>query len=154
MIQFIASSETLPDLNQYVNLDIYDKMTDTTYRPLFKFTSQATNFSYTSIPLSTDYSNKERFVRIGFIPLVGLSEFTAFGFIGFGTTDLPYGLYNVEIYQNIDNSNMNPDNAVKKIWSGLLNAVAYKNNLAVEYTEYADNDSENESIYITAVANN
>jgi len=63
-------------------------------------------------------------------------------------------MYNVTAYQNNSSSNLDPDNAIKTIWNGLMNLRPETTNEAVNYTEYTNNDSENDSVYITAVANN
>jgi hypothetical protein len=46
------------------------------------------------------------------------------------------------------------DEHFKIIWNGLMNLRPETTNEAVNYTEYTNNDSENDSVYITAVANN
>tara|TARA_R100001594_G_scaffold45783_1_gene78686 strand:- start:1388 stop:1822 length:435 start_codon:yes stop_codon:yes gene_type:complete len=142
----IQLTRALTTVNQSVYLDIYDKMTNSDYRPLFTFTSQASNTSFTFVPFIADYTNKNRYVKCsifvstaGFIPGSGI--------IHFGSTDLPYGFYDVVVYQNTSNSNLDPT-GLTQIWEGLANVVA-QNNPAVEYTEYNTNDSDTESVYIT-----
>ena len=147
MIQLTRSTV---NTTQYVYLDIYDKMTNTDYQPLFTFTSQLSDYSFTTISFNTVYTNKERYVRCGFI--IGSNFTPALGFITFGNTDLPYGFYDVTVYQNSSSSNLDPT-GLSVIWNGLANLNAeqtgsYKNP-AVEYTDYDTNDADSESVYIT-----
>ena len=65
-----------------------------------------------------------------------------------GDSDFPYGFYNVTIWQNNSNSNLDPDNAIKIIYKGLMN-FAETGLPAVTYTEYTTNDTDTESVYIT-----
>ena len=59
--------------------------------------------------------------------------------------------YDVNIYQNDPSTatNLDPDNAIKKIYTGLMNLTPKAGNEAIDYTEYTTNDSETESVYIT-----
>tara|TARA_R100000700_G_C3175397_1_gene150236 strand:+ start:1059 stop:1511 length:453 start_codon:yes stop_codon:yes gene_type:complete len=133
-----------------VSLDLYDKMTNADYPPLFTFTSQASGDSLTTLPLATDYENKDRYVSCGFI--TGSNFVPSLGFITFGTTDLPYGFYDATIYQNSGSSNLDPT-GLTIIWEGLANFYAIETgilkNPAVEYTDYDNNDADTESVYIT-----
>ena len=135
---------------QYAYLDIYDKMTNTDYRPLFTFTSQATGYSFTLIAFSADYTDKERYVSCSF--LVGATFSPLFGAINFGNTAAPYGFYDFTVYQNSSNSNL-LTTGLNVIYNGLANFSAEQTgnfkNPAVEYTDYSVNDSDTESVYIT-----
>lgn len=135
---------------QFAYLDIYDKMTNTDYRPLFTFTSQATGYSFTIIAFSADYSDKERYVSCGFLVASALNPL--FGAINFGNTAAPYGFYDVTVYQNSSNSNI-LTTGLNVIYNGLANFSAEQTgafkNPAVEYTDYNTNDSDTESVYIT-----
>ena len=140
----------IPAKSYNVDLDLYDKMTNADYSPLFTFTSQASGGSFTTLPLSTSYDNKDRYVRCAFI--VGYNFSPTLGFITYGSTDLPYGFYDVTIYQNSGSSNLDPT-GLTIIWKGLANLYAIDTgsfkNPAVEYTEYNNNDTDTESVYIT-----
>jgi hypothetical protein len=143
MIQLTRHSSTV---QQSVYLEIYDKMTNIDYKPLFTFTSQASKKSFTFVPFVVDYTNKNRYVKCDF--LVAATAFLpTFGIIHFGSTDLPYGFYDVIIYQNTSDSNLDPT-GLTQIWDGLANVVP-NNNPAVEYTEYNTNDADTESVYVT-----
>ena len=72
-----------------------------------------------------------------------------------GTDEFPLGLYNLTIYQIDSSGELDPANATATLYSGLLNMKASAattgtdNFEAVQYTEYTNNDSENESVYLT-----
>ena len=147
MIQLTRSDELI---SQYVYLNLHDEMTGafpTAYAPLCIFTSQLTGKSIAVIPLSTDYSNKDRYVKIQLIPNYVVSVPVS-GYFIVGNTDYPYGLYYAEIYQNSSGTNLDPDSAIKKTYTGLMN-LTQSGNPAVTYTEYTTNDSDTESVYIT-----
>ena len=82
---------------------------------------------------------------------VNTTDSPSIGRIVLGTTDFPYGMYDVNIYQNDPSTatNLDPDNAIKKIYTGLMNLTPKAGNEAIDYTEYTTNDSETESVYIT-----
>ena len=119
----------------YVN--IYDEMTATTYNPLIAITSQSTNKTKYVIPAIVDLTNKERYVKLAInISNSGTDSPTA-GIISIGDTEFPYGFYDVVIYQNNNNTNIDPDNAIKVIYKTIMNLKAL-NNDAITYTEYTD----------------
>tara|TARA_R100000458_G_C8104384_1_gene129798 strand:+ start:22 stop:465 length:444 start_codon:yes stop_codon:yes gene_type:complete len=134
-----------------IRLNIYDEFNGTnTYKPLCVFTSQASGSSITTIPFGYSFVNKERYVQLTF--LLSTLDIPASGFIKFGNTDLPYGLYDTSIYENSSNTNLNPS-GLNVVWKGLANLTAqqtgtYKNP-AIEYKDYTTNDSDTESVYIT-----
>jgi|TARA_R110000824_G_scaffold60148_6_gene161072 hypothetical protein len=141
MIQLIRNAS-----QQFVYLDIYDKMTNADYNPLFTFTSQESKNGHNVVPLSTDYTNKSRYVEFVFIP--STLTIPNLGIFEIGTTDYPYGMYNTTIYQNTSSSNLDPT-GLTVIWNGLTNIIADSTNPAVEYTDYDTNDTDTESVYIT-----
>ena len=65
-----------------------------------------------------------------------------------GNTDFPLGFYDVVIYQNSSNSNLDPS-GLTTIWNGLMNLTSNSTTNPVTYTEYTTNDSDTESVYIT-----
>ena len=72
-----------------------------------------------------------------------------------GTDEFPLGFYNMTIYQIDTQGELDPANATATLYSGLLNMTASDattgtgNFESVQYTEYTNNDSENESVYLT-----
>jgi hypothetical protein len=141
MIQILANST-----QTFIYLDIYDKMTNTDYKPLFNFKSQESKNSQNVVPYTVDYSQKERYVKCSVT--AGGGVFPSLGMFEAGSIDYPFGMYNTTIYQNTSDTNYDPT-GLTVIWNGLSNIYAATTNPAVEYTEYVENDSEVESIYIT-----
>ena len=130
-----------------VRLNLYDKMTDITYKPLYQITSLQSNKTKYFISNSIDTSNKDRYIETSFKTNYEDTELLVGGLIYLGTDDFPYGLYDVTIYQNSGTSNLDPD-GLTQIYSGLMNLTA-SGNESVEYTEYTTNDSDTDSVYIT-----
>ncbi len=135
-------------------LDIYDKMTIDSGRVLMTLTSQFTGKSKT-VSLNTIYTNKERYVSLSFYTtrMLNLEDLLE-AKIQLGTKEFPMGFYDAILYQNADDNNLDTT-GLPVIWNGLMNIAGNTNSTeSVTYTEYANNDSENDSVYITAVANN
>ena len=147
MIQATRNNSTLNTAN-YIRLNLYDKITSSTiYNPLVSITSQITGKTKTFVVGNTDITNKERYLSMLYnIRNNGTETLTA-GIISIGDNDYPYGFYDVTIYQNTSNTNID-SSGLNKIFTGLLNFKAVNNN-AVTYTEYTTNDSDTESVYIT-----
>lgn len=61
MIQFTRDKTSATSNITYINL--YDEMTNSTYKPLVKVTSQLTGKEKYFIP-TTSYSNKDRYVQL------------------------------------------------------------------------------------------
>ncbi len=149
MMQMTSFTGVFKDF--YINF--FDEMSQLyyLYPPLFSFKSQLSGKTLYALPKATSYDNKERYVKVQFtvsslsIPIVGV--------LNLGNTNYPYGMYDVTIYENDGTYNLDPT-GLPVVYNGLMNLKAQTNNLAVDYTEYTVNDSENESVYITAVANN
>ena len=80
------------------------------------------------------------------------SEQLVNGWVNFGNQNFPFGFYNVTIYQNNDNTNLDPTNTIKTLWTGLANLTTDTTQSitpTVNYTAYTTNDADTESIYIT-----
>tara|TARA_R100000781_G_scaffold31379_1_gene22884 strand:+ start:1493 stop:1951 length:459 start_codon:yes stop_codon:yes gene_type:complete len=136
-------------LNNDFYLDINDKMTVDLYRILITFTSQFTNKSKTFLA-NTDYTNKERYIKLGLFTTRDIAqEDLSLSRIQLGTTDFPLGFYDAILYQNTDNTNLDPT-GLPVIWNGVMNLSGYSNATeSVSYTEYTTNDADTESIYLT-----
>ena len=143
-----------PFINQFY-LNLYDKMTSTDYYLLVNCKSQLTGYEK-SFRVVTVYTNKERYVQ-GLIYVITdpASENLSTGNVVFGDTNFPFGFYDITIYQNNNDTNLDPANAVKTLYVGLGNCAAiktdgsYNPDVPVEYTKYTTNDSDTESVYIT-----
>ena len=148
MFQLSRSNSTTSN-TFYLNL--YDEMTATTYSPLISLTSQLTKKSKVFRPLSVDTStHTARYIGLLFEILTSAaSENLVGGQVFLGSTDYPLGFYDLVIYQNSNNTNLDPDSAVKRIFTGLANLSATNAVAPVTYSEYTTNDSDTESVYIT-----
>ena len=146
MIQLIRKTSLSVHL---IYLNIYDKMTNADYRPLMTITSQLTGNSKTFIVTTVNYVNKDRYVEmLVYVQPVSIGENLSGGSIYLGNTDFPLGFYDVVIYQNSSNTNLDPS-GLTTIWNGLMNLTSNSTTNPVEYTEYTTNDSDTESVYIT-----
>ena len=150
MIQLTTQNTNL----QAFYVAIYDEMiingSETTMAPLISFTSQLTGKTKNFLSFSGySFAQKERYVRITLF--VNTTDIPANGQIILGTTDFPYGMYDMKIYQNDPSTatNLDPDDAIKLLYTGLMNLEAKSGNEAIDYKEYTTNDSETESVYIT-----
>tara|TARA_R100001163_G_scaffold34119_1_gene26377 strand:+ start:155 stop:598 length:444 start_codon:yes stop_codon:yes gene_type:complete len=146
MIQLIRATSLQFKL---IRLNLYDKMTNADYRPLMTITSQLTGNSKTFLPASVSYTYKERYVQVlVYVQPVSVGENLSAGSLYLGNTDFPLGFYDVVIYQNSSDSNLDPS-GLTAIWNSLMNLTSNSTTNPVEYTEYTTNDSDTESVYIT-----
>ena len=146
MIQLIRATSLQFKL---IRLNLYDKMTNADYRPLMTITSQLTGNSKTFVVATVNYVNKDRYVEmLVYVQPVSGGENLSAGSPYLGNTDFPLGFYDVVIYQNSSNSNLDPS-GLTTIWNGLMNLTSNSTTNPVEYTEYTTNDTDTESVYIT-----
>jgi hypothetical protein len=132
--------------NVYFRLDLFDVMTDTSWRPLMSVTSQQTNRTKNFVVSNANLSNKERYIEMYFINNYVDTEVLTLGLVYLGTKEFPYGLYDVTLYQNNNNANTDPANAIKVIYKGLMNLQA-SGNPSVTYNKYESTQQQN--VYIT-----
>jgi len=138
-----ATKDTNLTVNRF-RLNLYDEMTSTNL--LVTFTSQLTGNAKTFIPAATITTYKERYLNcVYFITNV---DNLAVGTLFLGTTDFPLGFYDVTIYENSDDSNLDPS-GLSVVYTGLMNLSSTSNTRSVTYGEYTTNDSDTESVYIT-----
>ena len=151
MIQFYKP--TTIDYYPTIRANIYNDMTSTDYLPLISFESQFTGKIKNFRPNMVVLSNLERYYGLTVKMLVGdAAENLVDGRVNFGNKNFPFGFYNVTIYENNNNTNLDPTNAIKTLWTGLANIstdTTQATTPTVKYTEYTDNDSDTESIYLT-----
>ena len=146
MIQFIRDDVSTTVNSTYLNL--YDEMTNADYKVLTTVTSQLTGKSKTYLT-STNYASKNRYLfLLTLVCATQAAENLSTGTIFLGSTDYPLGFYDVTIYQNTDNSNLDPT-GLTIIYTGLMNLEASSDAEPVTYSEYTTNDSDTESVYIT-----
>jgi len=146
MIQFLR--DDISTLVAQPRINLYDKMTNTTYPVLVKVTSQLTGKSKSFIATTT-YTSKARYLTLTIFILASSSgENLTSGIVFLGSTDYPLGFYDVEIYQNTSSSNLD-STGLTQIYSGIMNLAPTSDAEPVTYSEYTTNDSDTESVYIT-----
>jgi|TARA_R110001599_G_scaffold98182_2_gene252501 hypothetical protein len=137
MVQLFRDNNIALQINS-IYLNLYDEMTSLSYPPLIELKSQMTNKTKLFLPYqftSENFTNKERYLRLRvFLTNIQALENTTTGSIFMGTTEYPYGLYNITIYQNNDATNLVVANTIKTVWKGVANVKSVNNN-AVTYTE-------------------
>ena len=146
MIQLLRDDTSTLVSSVYLNL--YDKMTNADYKVLTTVTSQLTGKSKTFLT-STNYANKDRYLFFLILVCTNLgAENLNTGTIFLGSTDYPLGFYDVTMYQNTSNDNLDPS-GLTVIYNGLANLAPTSDAEPVTYSEYTTNDSDTESVYIT-----
>tara|TARA_R100000664_G_scaffold9714_1_gene16191 strand:- start:105 stop:554 length:450 start_codon:yes stop_codon:yes gene_type:complete len=136
----------------YVNtINIYDQVStksDIEYEPLWVIKSQFTGKEKSFIPFysSVDYPRAATFIWVTVATQAAENLTDAFVFIG--DTDYPLGLYDLEVYKNTSNTNLDKS-GLTKLFTGLLNVKGLTDRESVTYSEYTTNDADTESVYVT-----
>ena len=137
-------------------IDIADKLStlDPTqiFRPLIVLKSQFTKKSKAAtLNVQNNFAYLERYASLGVVTS-RITENPEDGLIILGTTDFPLGFYDVIIYENSSDTNLDPT-GLTVIWEGLANVELRKEAddtpVPVKYKEYTTNDADTESIYLT-----
>lgn len=116
-------------------------------RPLISIKSQQTEKILNFMASVVTTTNENRYTEMSYtinnagfdLPLVGL--------IQLGNTNYPLGFYDVTIYQNSSNSNLDPSGLTTTLYTGLLNLTSSID--TTQYKQYTINDSDTDSVYIT-----
>ena len=105
-------------------------------RPLISIKSQQTekilNFMASVVTTTINNAGLD-------LPLLGL--------IVLGNTNYPLGFYDITIYQNSSNSNLDPSGLNTTLYTGLLNLTSSTD--TTQYKQYTTNDTDTDSVYIT-----
>lgn len=147
MMNVIQTNTDTPLAQTWYVPNIKDLMTSTAVNPLFGFKSLLSKKELYFLPTLGVYYN-DRY-GLMFFYTTKSSPNPLIGYLQMGTTDYPYGMYELTIYQNNISGNLEPANAIKTVYNGLMNLSPLTTNPAVEYTDYDTNDTETESVYIT-----
>tara|TARA_Y100001963_G_scaffold115861_1_gene160875 strand:- start:9 stop:557 length:549 start_codon:yes stop_codon:yes gene_type:complete len=129
---------------------------------LFKLESQQTGkiklFTDEDInyPVGTNINHYDRSILFNFkySPNPAATEDLVKGEIIVGNSEFPLGFYNMTIYQINSRGELDPNNAEAVLYNGVLNMkgntfAGAVNFQEVQYTEYNNNDSDNENVYLT-----
>ena len=134
------------NLDNYIYLRLSDVGTATNLsRPLVSIKSQQTEKILNFIPGLVVVTNEERYTQMSYT--IGVLDFPVIGLIIVGNTDYPFGFYDVTIYQNSSNSNLDPSGLTTKLYTGLLNLRPLVD--TTQYKQYTTNDTNTDSVYIT-----
>ena len=145
MIQATLTSGSLIENYIYLRLDDVSTVDVTgDIRPLISIKSQQSQKVLNFMPSGVTISTADRYNKLTY--KIGAHAPTG-GLIILGNTDYPLGFYDVTIYQNNNNANLDPANAVKVLYVGLMNLIS--STATTDYSEYTTNDSDTESVYIT-----
>ena len=139
MIQF-----NLNNTFHTASLDIADAI-NSTFRPLVEFKSQQTAKSKYFLPTLFTTTFSERYCTILWFDLT--SEDLDSGIIDVGNTDFPLGFYDVTIYKNISDTNLDPGVATP-VYYTILNMFDSTKSSST-FTQYTTNDTDTNSVYIT-----
>jgi hypothetical protein len=153
MIQLTVPN--LPLANNLFYLDLYDFYKNQPIleisSPLVIIKSQLTNYSKAITPSTnlTPVDNVYRFFEMNIVTTRSVSEQPINGIMRIGDTDFPLGFYDVSIYKNTSNDNLDPT-GLTLVYTGLAFASgATAAEEPTKYNKYTNNDSDTESVYIT-----
>ena len=134
MIQAIADKNQAQTLNT-VYLMLRDEMLNNTYKPLIVIQSQMSSTTNFFIPTTWDITtNPSRYGKLTFSITNTGSGDSNDGLVEVGTPILPFGLYNVTIYENISNTNVDVNLVSTVIYKTMMYIKAV-NNDNVEFKE-------------------
>ena len=144
MIQATFSSGAEIDNFIYLRLTDVGSATNS-IRPLISIKSQQTEKELNFMASLVTITNENRYTEMKYT--IGTTDLPLLGLIILGTTDYPFGFYDVTIYQNSSNSNLDPSGLTTTLYTGLLNLRSLVD--TTQYTSYTINDSDTDSVYIT-----
>jgi len=125
-------------------LDVADAI-NSTYRPLVQFKSQLTGKSKYFIPTIFQITKKDRYCVLYWFN--NATEDLDSGIIYVGNTDFPFGFYDVTIYKNISDTNLDPT-ITTPVYHTILNLFNSTKSSST-FTQYTTNDTDTNSVYIT-----
>lgn len=144
MIQATFSSGANIDNFIYLRLTDVGSATNS-IRPLISIKSQQTEKELNFMASLVTITNENRYTEMKYT--IGTNDVPLLGLIKLGNTDYPFGFYDVTIYQNSSNSNLDPTGLTTTLYTGLLNLRSLVD--TTQYKQYTINDSDTDSVYIT-----
>ena len=116
-------------------------------RPLVSIKSQQTEKILNFMASVVTTTNENRYTQMSYtINNAGL-DLPLLGLIVLGNTNYPLGFYDITIYQNSSNSNLDPSGLNTTLYTGLLNLTSSTD--TTQYKQYTTNDTDTDSVYIT-----
>tara|TARA_R110002096_G_scaffold136038_2_gene288308 strand:- start:427 stop:885 length:459 start_codon:yes stop_codon:yes gene_type:complete len=151
MIQVECSNDPAVTIinNSYFRVtDVSTGEVATTLRPLISIKSQQTEKILNFMPNVVDNTYSDRYTKSLFYTTSNpILDIPSAGFLFVGTTDYPFGFYDVTVYQNSTNSNLDPSGLTTILYTGLLNLISSTD--TTQYKQYTTNDLDTDSVYIT-----
>ena len=144
MIQATFSSGANIDNFIYLRLTDVGSATNS-IRPLISIKSQQTEKELNFMASLVTITNENRYTEMKYT--IGTNDIPLLGLIKLGNTDYPFGFYDVTIYQNSSNANLDPSGLTTTLYTGLLNLRSLVD--TTQYKQYTINDSDTDSVYIT-----
>ncbi len=144
MIQATFSSGANIDNFIYLRLTDVGSATNS-IRPLVSIKSQQTEKELNFMASLVTITNENRYTEMKYT--IGTTDLPLLGLLILGNTDYPFGFYDVTIYQNSSNSNLDPTGLTTTLYTGLLNLRSLVD--TTQYKQYTINDSDTDSVYIT-----
>ena len=144
MIQATFSSGAEIDNFIYLRLTDVGSATNS-IRPLISIKSQQTEKILNFMASVVTTTNENRYTEMKYT--IGTTDLPLLGLLILGNTDYPFGFYDVTIYQNSSNSNLDPSGLTTTLYTGLLNLRSLVD--TTQYKQYTINDSDTDSVYIT-----
>jgi|TARA_R100000951_G_C2532642_1_gene146857 hypothetical protein len=144
MIQATFSSGANIDNFIYLRLTDVGSATNS-IRPLISIKSQQTEKELNFMASLVTITNENRYTEMKYT--IGTTDLPLLGLLILGNTDYPFGFYDVTIYQNSSNSNLDPTGLTTTLYTGLLNLRSLVD--TTQYKQYTINDSDTDSVYIT-----
>lgn len=144
MIQATFSSGANIDNFIYLRLTDVGSATNS-IRPLISIKSQQTEKELNFMASLVTITNENRYTEMKYT--IGTTDLPLLGLLILGNTDYPFGFYDVTIYQNSSNSNLDPSGLTTTLYTGLLNLRSLVD--TTQYKQYTINDSDTDSVYIT-----
>jgi hypothetical protein len=151
MIQVKSSNNPDTIITNYSYFRVTDVSTGevaTSLRPLISIKSQQTEKILNFMPNVVDNTYSSRYTQTLFYTTSNsILDLPQSGFLFVGTKDYPFGFYDVTVYQNSSNSNLDPSGLTTTLYTGLLNLRSLVD--TTQYKQYTINDSDTDSVYIT-----
>lgn len=144
MMQATFSSGANIDNFIYLRLNDVGSATNAV-RPLISIKSQQTEKVLNFMASLVTITNENRYTEMKYT--IGTTDLPLLGLLILGNTDYPFGFYDVTIYQNSSNSNLDPTGLTTTLYTGLLNLKSLVD--TTQYNQYTINDSDTDSVYIT-----
>jgi hypothetical protein len=149
MIQATFTAGVNKDNYIYLRLsDVNTSTIDNTIRPLISIKSQQTEKILNFMATTVTVTNAARYTEMKYYTTDDPAlDLPVIGYLIVGNNNYPFGFYDVTIYQNSSNVNLDSTGLTTTLYTGLLNLTSTIN--PTQYNQYTTNDTDTASVYIT-----